>query len=106
MIVVVIIGIAVFQAVDMEKIYSTLQEERPMLLNALMPAALMAVFNNLLFGLGEVFHSNVWWRRAFAMRDKVGTKRSEENTSEIQSLMRLSYDGYCLKTQQSKLTTQ
>src|SRR3546814_331578 len=74
MIGVVIIGIAVFQAVDMEKIYSTLQEERPMLLNALMPAALMAVFNNLLFGLGEVFHSNVWWSRAFAMRDKVGKK--------------------------------
>src|SRR3546814_1956619 len=45
-----------------------------MLLNALLPAALMAGFNNLLFGLGEVFHSNVWWSRAFAMRDKVGKK--------------------------------
>src|SRR5690606_16423814 len=40
----------------------------------LMPAAIMAVFNNLLFGLGEVFHSNVWWSRAFAMRDKLGQK--------------------------------
>ena len=74
MIGVVIIGVAVFQAVDMDRIYSNLRTERPMLLNALMPAALMAVFNNLLFGLGEVFHSNVWWSRAFAMRNKVGKK--------------------------------
>jgi Na+/proline symporter len=35
---------------------------------------MMAVFNNLLFGLGEIFHSNVWWSRAFAMRDGVGRK--------------------------------
>ncbi|WP_262713143.1 sodium:solute symporter family transporter [Anseongella ginsenosidimutans] len=74
MIGVVIIGVAVFQVVDMDQIYSDLREERPMLLNALMPAAMMAVFNNLLFGLGEVFHSNVWWSRAHAMRSTVGKK--------------------------------
>jgi Na+/proline symporter len=45
-----------------------------MLLNALMPAAIMAIFNNLLFGVGEVFHSNVWWSRAFALRKNVGSK--------------------------------
>ncbi|MCB1198952.1 MAG: urea transporter, partial [Deltaproteobacteria bacterium] len=31
-------------------------------------AAIMAIFNNLLFGLGEVFHNNVWWSRVFAFR--------------------------------------
>ncbi len=39
-----------------------------------MPAALLAVFNNMLFGFGEVFHNNVWWSRAFAMRKDVAPK--------------------------------
>jgi Na+/proline symporter len=34
----------------------------------------MAIFNNLLFGLGEVFHNNVWWSRAFAFREGVAGK--------------------------------
>jgi Na+/proline symporter len=45
-----------------------------MLINALLPASLMAVFNNLIFGIGEIFHSNVWWSRAFAMRKGIGQK--------------------------------
>ena len=45
-----------------------------MLLSVLFPAALMALFNNMLFGFGEIFHSNVWWSRAFAMREGVGPK--------------------------------
>src|SRR3546814_8685698 len=32
------------------------------------------------------------------------TTRSEEHTSELQSLMRISYAAYCLKTKQSKHT--
>ncbi|MDH5378419.1 MAG: urea transporter, partial [Gammaproteobacteria bacterium] len=50
------------------------QKERPELLNLLMPAAIMFLFNNLLFGVGEIFHSNVWWSRAFAFRSGVGFK--------------------------------
>jgi len=34
----------------------------------------MFLFNNLLFGVGEIFHSNVWWSRAFAFREGVGFK--------------------------------
>lgn len=45
-----------------------------MLLNMLFPAALLALFNNLLFGVGEIFHSNVWWSRAFALQQDVGQK--------------------------------
>jgi len=60
--------------VDFNTVHSQVLDERPMLMNALMPAAIMAIFNNLLFGLGEVFHSNVWWSRAFAMRSNVGKK--------------------------------
>jgi SSS family transporter len=58
--------------VGFEKIHSSVLEERPELLNLLMPAAIMFLFNNLLFGVGEIFHSNVWWSRAFAFREGVG----------------------------------
>ena len=71
---IVIIGVAVFQIVDFTTVYSDLQTEKPMLLNALLPASIMAVFNNLLFGVGEVFHSNVWWSRVFAMSEKAGRR--------------------------------
>lgn len=74
MIGIVVIGVGVLSILDLETMYANLREQKPMLINAIMPAALMAVFNNMLFGLGEVFHSNVWWSRAFAMRDKIGQR--------------------------------
>jgi hypothetical protein len=39
-----------------------------------MPAALIFLFNNLMFGIGEVLHSNVWWCCAFAFQERVGFK--------------------------------
>lgn len=71
---IVIIGVAVFQIVDFNEIYSDLRTDKPMLLSAILPASIMAVFNNLLFGVGEVFHSNVWWSRVFAMSKKAGRR--------------------------------
>jgi Na+/proline symporter len=71
---IVIVGVGVLTLVDFNTVFIDLKTDSPMLMNALMPAAIMAIFNNLLFGLGEVFHSNVWWSRAFAMRDTVGRK--------------------------------
>lgn len=70
----VVVAIAVMMHVDLETVHAELQTERPMLLSVLFPAALMTLFNNMLFGFGEIFHSNVWWSRAFAMRDGVGPK--------------------------------
>src|SRR3546814_8206815 len=35
------------------------------------------------------------------MQDEIGRLRSEEHTSELQSLMRISYAVFCLKTKQS-----
>ena len=58
--------------VGFEKIHASVLEQRPELLNLLFPAAIMFLFNNLLFGVGEIFHSNVWWSRAFAFREGVG----------------------------------
>ena len=54
--------------------HAAVLDKRPELLDLLMPAAIMFLFNNLLFGVGEIFHSNVWWSRAFAFRKGVGFK--------------------------------
>lgn len=70
----VVVAVAIMLQVDLETVHSTLEERRPVLLSVVFPAALMALFNNMLFGFGEIFHSNVWWSRAFAMREGVGPK--------------------------------
>lgn len=69
-----IIALLVIQNPGFEKIHTELQYEHPQLLNLLFPAAIMFLFNNLLFGVGEIFHSNVWWSRAFAFRKNTGAK--------------------------------
>lgn len=71
--IVVLAGLAITH-VGFDRMHSTVLEDRPELLNLLMPAAIMFLFNNLLFGIGEIFHSNVWWSRAFAFRQGVGFK--------------------------------
>ena len=71
---VIIIAVLVIQNVGIETIHQDLAEQKPMLLNLLFPAAIMFLFNNLFFGVGEIFHSNVWWSRAFAFRQGNGAK--------------------------------
>ncbi len=71
---IVFIGAIVINDVDVPKVHEHLSREQPALLDVLMPAALLAIFNNMLFGFGEVMHNNVWWSRAFAMREKVAPK--------------------------------
>jgi Na+/proline symporter len=69
--IVILAWLAITQ-VGFERMHAAALAERPELLNLLMPAAIMFLFNNLLFGVGEIFHSNVWWSRAFAFREGVG----------------------------------
>lgn len=71
---VVFIAYLVISNVGFERMHTDLQTERPMLLDLLFPAAIMFLFNNLLFGVGEIFHSNVWWSRAFAFRQDTGAR--------------------------------
>lgn len=71
---VIFIAFLVIDNVGFETMHTNLQNERPMLLNLLFPAAIMFLFNNLLFGVGEIFHSNVWWSRAFAFRQDTGAR--------------------------------
>lgn len=71
---VVILAVLVIQQVGFEAIHTKLESERPELLSFLLPAAIMFLFNNLFFGIGEIFHSNVWWSRAFAFAPGKGFK--------------------------------
>lgn len=77
--VVIIVGVVIVAWVCIDKVgfsnmHSTLSSEQPELLNLLFPAAIMFFFNNVFFGIGEIFHSNVWWSRAFAFAGGVGKK--------------------------------
>lgn len=69
---IIILAIMVINEVGFEAIHNRLDQERPQLLNLLLPASIMFLFNNLFFGVGEIFHSNVWWSRAFAFAPGVG----------------------------------
>lgn len=71
---VVVIAFLAIQHIGFDDIHRSIATERPELLNLLMPASIMFLFNNLLFGVGEIFHSNVWWSRAFSFREGVGFK--------------------------------
>lgn len=68
----VVVGVVAFTTVPPTEVHAHLTDNRPLLLDLLMPASIMFLFNNLLFGLGEIFHSNVWWSRALAFRKGVG----------------------------------
>jgi Na+/proline symporter len=71
---IVFIGTLVAMQLDFDVAYNHLATRQPSLLDIAMPAALLAVFNNMLFGFGEVFHNNVWWSRAFAMKREIAPK--------------------------------
>lgn len=71
-----VVGIAWFiiDTTSLGAIHQSVSTEHPQLLNWLFPAAIMFLFNNIFFGLGEIFHSNVWWSRALAFKAKVASR--------------------------------
>lgn len=71
---IVVVGITALNRIDIPTAYESASATQPALFNALLPVALLSLFNNMFFGFGEVFHNNVWWSRAFAMRKKVVSK--------------------------------
>ena len=60
--------------IGLSSIHENLTAEHPKLLDVLFPAAVMFLFNNIFFGLGEIFHSNVWWSRALSFKKGVAYK--------------------------------
>lgn len=76
---IIIVGVSVIawlliDNVGLDTIHSQLGSDHPKLLDVLFPAAIMFLFNNIFFGLGEIFHSNVWWSRALAFKKTVAFK--------------------------------
>lgn len=71
---VVVVAVLILNNVGVETIHTNLSEQHPRLLDLLFPAAVMFLFNNLFFGLGEIFHSNVWWSRALAFKPNVASR--------------------------------
>lgn len=71
---IVVIGVAVLTKTSVPEMAANLRADQPGLIAFFMPVALLAVFNNMFFGFGEVFHNNVWWSRVFAMRRSVAPK--------------------------------
>lgn len=71
---VLFIGYVCLTRVGAVEIYRAVESEQPQLLNLLFPAAIMFLFNNIFFGIGEIFHSNVWWSRAFAFKEGIGKR--------------------------------
>ena len=71
---IVVVGVAVIYTVDLDALHSNLKSDSPMLIEIFYPAAIMSVFNNLFFGIGEIFHNNVWWSRTFAFRKGLAQK--------------------------------
>jgi len=68
---VVLVAVLLLVNQGLEPVHEQLSNEHPELLSFLFPAAIMFLFNNIFFGLGEIFHSNVWWSRALAFKKKV-----------------------------------
>ncbi len=71
---VVVVGVFILFSIDMPQAHETIATRQPELLNTLMPVALLSFFNVMFFGWGEIMHNNVWWSRAFAMREGVSHK--------------------------------
>lgn len=76
---IIIIGVVaiawfLIDTVSLESIHTELTLNHPRLLDLMFPAAIMFLFNNIFFGLGEIFHSNVWWSRALAFKGKIAFK--------------------------------
>jgi urea-proton symporter len=71
---VVIIAWVCIDTVGIGEIHQSVSDFQPELLNLAFPAAIMFLFNNIFFGIGEIFHSNVWWSRAFAFKTGVGKR--------------------------------
>jgi Na+/proline symporter len=71
---VLVVGATVLGRLDLGEVVTTVKQDQPALMNVLMPAALLSLFNNMFFGFGEVLHNNVWWSRAFAMREGVAPR--------------------------------
>lgn len=74
MILLVPLAVLAYSQIGIETVYNGLMSNAPDRLNLLVPAGLFYAWNTCLFSMGEIFHSNVWWQRAFSFRPEVNAR--------------------------------
>ncbi len=52
-------------------VYDGVMVNKPELMNLLSGVGIMYLGSNFLFATGEIFHSNIWWQRIYAAKEKV-----------------------------------
>ena len=52
-------------------VYDGVMANKPELMNILSGVGIMYLGSNFLFATGEIFHSNIWWQRIYAAKEKV-----------------------------------
>lgn len=52
-------------------VYNGVMANKPELMNTISGVGLMYLGSNFLFASGEIFHSNIWWQRIYASKEKV-----------------------------------
>lgn len=67
----VVVAVLAYMRFGVAEVYQGLTQSTASPLNLLLPAGLLFAWNTGLFSIGEVFHSNVWWMRAYASRPTV-----------------------------------
>lgn len=53
------------------QVYDGVMANKPELMNVLSGVGIMYLGSNFLFATGEIFHSNIWWQRIYAAKEKV-----------------------------------
>lgn len=53
------------------QVYDGVMANKPELMNVLSSVGIMYLGSNFLFATGEIFHSNIWWQRIYAAKEKV-----------------------------------
>ncbi len=66
---VVVVPIALAK-VGLSEVYKGIMANAPDRMSLALPIGLVFVFSAPVFAVGEVFHSNLWWLRAFSLKDK------------------------------------
>ena len=53
------------------QVYDGVMTNKPELMNILSGVGILYLGSNFLFATGEIFHSNIWWQRIYAAKEKV-----------------------------------
>lgn len=70
----IVVAVLAYVTYGVDSVYTGLKMSYSDRLNLLLPAGLIYAWNTGLFSIGEIFHSNIWWSRAFSIKPKVLTK--------------------------------